>query len=284
MEATIYIDILFFWEMVIDCFLLWATGQINGFHAKKWRLFIGGFLGAFVHCLMIIVFYPNDGGVFLSVGLLFLGLSVAYLPKNMKNFSRLFFTALFTSFLLGGGLNVIFTLTQAQSMLGSGLILKQTFFPWQLLVWGIVVSYILLKLSGKWIESHIRRRRDFCTVYIRKDGRWVEGRVLIDTGNGLKKDGKGVIVMEIQVVLSLFSAEDGEKIMRGNRDAFIPMHYSSLGNTQGALWGFIAEECRICFGEKAVRHEKLYIGISFDLFSGAYEGLLPPSLLEEGIL
>ncbi|WMI82125.1 sigma-E processing peptidase SpoIIGA [Anaerotignum sp. MB30-C6] len=281
MEASIYIDVLFFWELVMDFFLLWAAGRISGFQAKKWRLFLGALLSALCHCLLLVLFYPNNGGIFTSFWLLILGLSAAYLPKSMKNFVRLFFTALFSSFLLGGGLNVLFTATQAQRMLGEGLILKQKFFPWQYLVWGIAVSYILLKLGGKWIEAHIRRRRDFCTVYIRKNGRWAEGRVLIDTGNGLRRDGKGVIVMEIGMVLPLFSSEDGEKMIGGVRDGLVPMHYTSLGNPEGALWGFITDECRICFGGKVIRHEELYIGISFEFFTGAYEGLMPPCLLEE---
>lgn len=281
MEASIYIDVLFFWELVMDLFLLWAAGKISGFRAKKWRLFLGAFLSALCHCVLLVLFFPNNGGIFLSFGLIILGISVAYMPKSFKNFVRLFFTALFASFLLGGGLNVLFISTQAQKILGDGLILKQRFFPWQYLIWGIAVSYILLKLGGKWIEAHIRRRRDFSTVYVRKNGKWVEGRVLIDTGNGLKRDGKGVIVLEIGMLLPLFSTEEGQKIMNGLRDDLVPMHYTSLGNPEGALWGFIADECRICFGEKTIVYKDLYIGISFELFTGAYEGLMPPCLIEE---
>ncbi len=281
MEASIYIDVLFFWEWMMDLFLLYAAGRISGFQAKKWRLFLGGFLSALCHCLLLAFFFPTNGGIFFSFALLTLGLAVAYLPKSLKNFVRLFFTALFASFLLGGGLNVLFTATQAQKALGSGLILRQKFFPWQYLLWGIAVSYILLKISGKWIESHIRRRKDFCTVYIRKNNRWAEGRALIDTGNGLKRDGKGVIVMELGTVLPLFSQDEGEKLIRGERDNLEPMHYTSLGNPEGALWGFVAEECKISFGEKTLAYHELYIGISFDFFKGGYEGLIPPCLLEE---
>lgn len=281
MEASVYIDVVFFWEWIMDLFLLYAAGRISGFRAKKWRLIVGALLSALCHCLLLIFLFPNNGGIFLSFALLILGLGVAYFPKSPKNFCRLFLTALFASFLLGGGLNVLFTVTQAQKALGSGLILRQGFFPWQYLIWGIAVSYILLKIGGNWIETHIRRRRDFCTVYIRKNSKWVEGRVLIDTGNGLKKNGKGVIVMELSTVLPLFSAEEGEKLICGEREHLEPMHYTSLGNPEGALWGFLAEECKICFGEKTISYHGLYIGISFDFFKGGYEGLIPPCLLEE---
>lgn len=281
MEASIYIDVLFFWECLMDLFLLWAAGRISGFKAKKRRLFLGAFLSALCHCLLLVLCFPNNGGIFLSFALLILGLSVAYLPKSIKNFVRLFFTALFASFLMGGGLNVLFMSTQAQRVLGQGLIVSHKFFPWQYLIWGIAVSYILLKISAKWVEAHIRRRRDFCTVYIRKNGKWAEARGLIDTGNGLKKDGKGVIVMEIGTVLPLFSAEEGESILVGAKDSLVPMHYTSLGNPEGDLWGFVADECRICFGEKTKKYKGLYIGISFEFFTGAYEGLVPPCLLEE---
>ena len=281
MEASIYIDILFFWEFTMDLFLLWATGRISGFRAKAWRLFLGALLAALCHCLLLIFLFPYSGGFFVSLALLLVGLSVAYLPKNIKNYMRLFFTALFTTFLLGGGLNVLFMSTQVQKVLGTGIIFRQKFFPWQYLLWGIAVSYIALKAGAHWIEAHITRRREFCTVYIRKDKKWVEGRCLIDTGNGLKKDGKGVIVMELGTVLPLFSQEDSERLILGERNGLLPINYTSLGNTDGALWGFIARECKICFGEKTIDHKELYIGISFDFFKGGYEGLVPPCLLEE---
>ncbi len=281
MEASIYIDIVFFWEFTMDLFLLWATGRIIGFRAKAWRLFLGALLSALCHCLLLVFLFPMNGGFFVSLVLLIIGLSAAYLPKSIKNFTRLFFTALFASFLLGGGLNVLFMSTQAQKLLGSGLILRQKFFPWQYLLWGIALSYVVLKVGAHWIETHIRRRRDFCTVYIRKESRWVEGRCLIDTGNGLKKDGKGVIVMELGVVLPLFSQEDGEKLLLGEKTGLVPVNYTSLGNPEGALWGFVARECKISFGEKTINHKELYIGISFDFFKGGYEGLIPPCLLEE---
>ena len=37
-------------------------------------------------------------------------------------------------------------------------------YPWQMLVWSVGMAYALLKLGGKWIESHIQRRREFCTI------------------------------------------------------------------------------------------------------------------------
>lgn len=281
MEASVYIDVVFFCEWIMNLFLLWAAGHISGFSAKKRRLLLGAFLAAFCHCVQLVFFFSYRAKLLQSLGLLLLGLLAAYYPKNFKNLLRLLLSALCASFLLGGGLNVLFATTQMQTAFGEGLILRQKFFPWQYLLWGIAMGYICLKGAARWLEANIRRRRDFCTVYIRRSGKWIEGRTLIDTGNGLKREGRGVIIMEVGTLLPLFSAEEGERMLSREREGLLPADYTSLGNPEGKLWGFIADECKISFGEKMIVHDKLYIGITFRLFTGAYEGLLPPCLIEE---
>ncbi|MBR4015325.1 MAG: sigma-E processing peptidase SpoIIGA [Anaerotignum sp.] len=284
MEASVYIDVLFFITWGMQSFLLWMAGRFAGFRAKKWRLLMGGFLSAMLYCLWLWVFRRN-GGILLSFLLLLCGLGAAYLPKQWKNFLRLFFAAWGASFLLGGGIAVLFTLTQSQRLLGEGLILRQNnLYPWQLLLWAIAMAYILMRATAKWVEAHIQRRREFCSVVIFWRGRRAEGRVLIDTGNGLRQeDGRGVVVLESAAVRSLFSPEEQMALLSGERRglALESLAFTSLGNPDGRLWGIRAERLELFFGEQTICHKDIFVGISFEGFTGAYEGLTPPCLLEE---
>ena len=212
MEPKIYIDIVFPVTWGMDAFLLWMAGRILGLRRKRWRFALGGLFAAVCDCAWLF-FLQRSGGALFSLLLLAGGVFIAYTPKSGKIFLRLIWTTLLSSFLLGGGAQLLFTFTQAQRLFGQGLIVEQI-YPWWLLPWAVLLAYVLLKLGAGWMETHICRRREFCTAAVFRQGRCAEVRVLIDTGNGLKQaDDRGVAILEMQAVLPLFSAEEG--VQRG---------------------------------------------------------------------
>ena len=105
--------------------------------------------------------------------------------------------------------------------------------------------------------------------------------MLIDTGNGLKEGGQGVPVVQISTLLPLFSKEEQVRLLSGNRMGLEWMAFTSLGNPDGRLWGIRAEKLVLSFGEKQIIHKNIFVGINENDFTGAYEGLVPPCLLEE---
>ena len=279
MEATIYIDVVFLVSWGMHTFLLWSAGRIAGFSTKTWRAMLGGFFSAFIYCLELCLF-RGDSGILLSVFLLGLGLVFAYYPKQGRNWCRLFVSVWAVSFLMGGAVNVLFTLTQAQGLFGKGFMIQQT-YPWWFSPWAVGMAYICLKISAKWLQANIQRRKEYCTAYILWRGKGLENRVLIDTGNGLVERGRGVAVIQLSAMLSLFSEEEQMQIFSGNMQGLDWMSYSSLGNPDGRLWGIRCEKLILSYGEKKIIHKNIFVGINFEDFAGAYEGLVPPCLLEE---
>lgn len=283
MEASIYIDVLFFTNWGMNSFLLWAAGRLAGFRTGKARILLGGFLSSFLYCIWI-YFSRRNGGLLLSFLLMAAGIGGAYLPKRGKSLLRLFAAAWAVSFLMGGTAAALFTLTSVQKMLGHGIILRinSALFPWQMLVWSVAMAYALLKLGGRWVEAHIQRRREFCTVSITWRSRKTEGRALIDTGNGLRQeDGRGVAVLEFAALQPLFTPEESMALLQGGREGLSALPFTSLGNPDGCLWGIRAEKLEISFGETKRSHKDIFVGMTFEAFTGAYEGLLPPCLLKE---
>lgn len=275
----LYIDVVFLVSWGMDLFLLWAAGRISGFAAKKWRLFLGSLLSAGLYCLFFCLF-GMGGGSLLSLMLLSLGLFLSYYPKLGRNWLRLFAAAWAGSFLMGGCVNMLFTLTQVQRIFGRGLVVEKN-YPWWLLPWAVGMAYALLKWSGRWLEANIQRRKEYCTATIHWRDRRMEGRMLIDTGNGLREGGRGVAVMELLAILPLFSREEQVQVLSGSRSGLEWMAFTSLGNPDGRLWGIRAEKLILSFGETRIVHKNIFVGINEDEFSGAYEGLVPPCLLEE---
>ena len=71
------------------------------------------------------------------------------------------------------------------------------------------------------------------------------------------------------------------RILCGDMSGLEWMSFTSLGNPEGRLWGIRAEKLVLFFGEKKIIHKSIFVGISMEDFTGAYEGLVPPCLLEE---
>lgn len=281
MEQYIYIDILFLFEGLIHCFLLFSAGRFCGVYRKFYIILLGGLLCSLVHIIWLIIFFPSEGGVILSLISISLGIIITYFPKNLIQFSRLVIASLFSSFMLGGGINVLFMTGKTQEFLGQGLTIKPITFPWYYLVWSTILGYLIIKKCEKYIESHITKRSEFTTVILKKNNKVVEGFTLIDTGNGLEYKGKGVIIMDFAVVMGLFDYKEVEKILKGDRCLFTSLKYNSLGNDGGDLWGFQVEECICKFGESSIVHKDFFIGISFEGFVGDYDGLTPTYIFKE---
>ena len=280
-DAVLYIDVLFFARLTADVFLLWAAGRLADVRVKKSRLFFGGLLSASVS-LAYLVWFGKEGGTGLLLLLMILGLFGTYVPRRGRVLLRVFFSEWLTAFLLSGAVTAVLRFPGAQKLWRYGVLSGFPVLPWQILLWSIAVSCILLRAGGKWIEAHLSKRQEYCTFLIRNGTRKAEGRALIDTGNGLRhKDGRGVAVLELSAVLSLFSAEEGGSLLAGDVSLLESIPFASLGNPEGRLWGFRAEEFRLFFGGRQTVHRNIFTGISFDLFSGAYEGIIPTSLSEE---
>lgn len=279
MEPTIYIDVIFLVSFGMHTFLLWAAGRLAGFSVGNGRLFLSAFLTALIYCLCLCFFQRNGGFLFFCF-LLSAGLFGAYYPKQGRNWLRLFGAGWAASFLMSGCISMLFTMTQAQRMLGQKIIIQKG-YPWWLLPWSVGMAYFLLKGSAKWLEANIIRRKEYCTARILWNGRGVEGRMLIDTGNGLKEKGRGVAVVQISALLPLFAKEKQVHILSGDMSGLRWMSYSSLGNPDGRLWGISVEKLILCFGERKIIHRNIFVGINMEEFTGAYEGLVPPCLLEE---
>ena len=279
MEPTIYIDMVFLVSWGMHGFLLWMAGRIAGFSARKWRLATGGFLSATCYCLWLWVRGTN-GGFFLSLFLLGIGLLVSYYPKQGRNWLRLFGGSWAASFLLGGGMQTLFTMTGLQMLMGSGITIQRV-YPWWILPWSVFAAYICLKLGANWLQANIVRRKEYCTAAVLWRGKGVEGRMLIDTGNGLKEKGKGVAVVQLSAILPLFTREEQIRILSGDQDWLEGLAYTSLGNPDGRLKGIRAEKLILRFAEESIIHKNIFVGINMEDFTGAYEGLVPPCLLEE---
>lgn len=284
METIIYIDVIFILQGAIHCFLLKTASKISGYNYYNWfTLLLGGFVASLCHILWLIFFFPNNGGILLSFFTISISILISFSPKTLSYFIRIFLSSIFASFLFSGGLNILFMVGKTQHFLGQGITVLPITFPWYYLLWGTIVGYIIIKKCDKWITNHITKRQEFCNITIFKKDKNTTAYLLIDTGNTLVFENQGIVIVEFATLINLFTYEEIQEILTGNRNLLTPFPFNSLGNTSDNLWGFKADKVIVYFGEKKIIHNDFWIGINFQGFTGGFEGLAPTDLISNNI-
>ena len=97
-------------------------------------------------------------------------------PKSFYGFFQLLVALGVASFLLGGFLEMLFAFTDAQRFLGKGLTISVSMMPWQRLLWGCLLFYILLKAGAGWLERHGKNRGQYCRIILESGGKTEIGR------------------------------------------------------------------------------------------------------------
>lgn len=285
METSLYIDVIFVLQGAMHCFLLYCADKLSGYAYRNiFYLFLGGFVASLCHILWLVIFFPKTGGLLLSCCILTLAILICFLPKTIQQFTRIFIASIFASFLLGGGMNVMFMTGEVQKFLGEGVVVKPITFPWYYLIWGTCIGYIFIKKCSKWVENHITYKQNFCSIILEKGGKTISAYTLIDTGNSLKYENQPIIIIEFATLMNLFSHEECVEILQGNRELLTPFSFSSLGNNSDKLWGFKADKCILSYGNTKIIYSDFWIGIQFDSFVGGFDGIVPPNIVKEVIL
>ena len=256
----LYIDVVFLVNGICSCLALWTAGRILSRRCHWWRLILGGFVPSLFFCLLLV--FGIKAGFVLSAVMMIMGLEIAYFPKSFYGFFQLLVALGVASFLLGGFLEMLFAFTDAQRFLGKGLTISVSMMPWQRLLWGCLLFYILLKAGAGWLERHGKNRGQYCRITVESGGKTVNGTGFLDTGNELR-------------------TEVGKSLPEKEASFFSQMPFAAVGTSSGMLTLFMAERLTVTQGKISRKYEQMPIGIYMDRFTGGSAALVPPVLLEE---
>lgn len=289
---TIYIDVLFAVNGIVNFMLLLATSKISKIQTHTWRLFIGAFLGA---VYAVCMFFPQIEALYTIVSKIafsFVLIAVTFTIKKVKHFLKTVFIFYITSFIFGGiALGLFYFIG-----FGKGTVISNGIFyfnlPWRILAVSSAVAYGIIRLVWKTLKSD--RMRDYKRIDVYLKGNKVSLNALVDTGNMLSDpvSKMPVIVAEFDVVapilpqsfISLYEAlsSSPENIILENKDSYLASRlriipYSSLGTADGMLIGMKPDSVKI--GKSF--YDDIIIGIYNSKLSKNmdYNALLNPEII-----
>lgn len=212
MQYTVYVDVLFLVNLVMDYVLLWAVCAVMGLPRKKMRLGLAAALGAGWVCVIAIFSLPPTlEGVLTWLGISSLMVWIACRPRKFSDLLNRLSVLYLVAFLAGGGLNIIYFHTSV------GVYLKQVILGIRkadssgmgVILGGIAMTLAVTKILNT-MEKQKKRRKNRYTAELYFGERRVLVDGFIDTGNRLKEPitGKIVHILQEDVAASLMSGED----------------------------------------------------------------------------
>ena len=204
---TVYIDVLLFFNAVINYLLLLAAAKIVGVPLKTGRHILASGVGALTS---LYILAPPLGSVAeIAVRLIFAAAIVfsGFGFKSLKRFLRLIAVFFAVTFGFGGAMLALYTYVSPPGMVVSGGVVYFDISPPVLILTTAVAYGILLLIKRVTAKTAPAARRTGLTVSV--PGVTVRLNAMIDTGHSLRDPftGNPVVLIDAASAKSLFSTD-----------------------------------------------------------------------------
>jgi stage II sporulation protein GA (sporulation sigma-E factor processing peptidase) len=295
----VYAEYLLIENAIINYIILYVTKRFTRTETSKFRLIVASIIGALY---TFVVFFPSLNfmtkfSVKVSISILIIIL--AFNPEKFKKFIRLFITFYIVNFVFAGATLAIFYFFDSNVIFYNGAFYLKD-FPYQLLVLGIIVSFVLVKYAYSYFVLKINKNDVLINVTINLNNKNANIVALVDTGNSLKepisqrpvmiveflaiKDILPVKIQEIYIERKELNLDLVSKVMSeiNNEMQLRLIPFKSIGRENGILLGFKPDE--IIINNENIENKstkEIIVGIYNSKLSGneKYRGLLNPEIL-----
>ena len=270
---TIYIDIVFFENLIMNSIIIYATSIILKLKPKMIRVVISSAIGS----IYAIITYVTELSIYTSIiskGILAIVMVyIAFNPQNMKNMWKQLLIFYLTSFVFGGvALYLIYFIKPQDVFIKNGIFVGD--YALKAIFLGAIIAFIIIKISIKIVKTKINAKDMFCKIRIKLNGKEIETKAMIDTGNLAKEPitNTPVVIVESSLLEKILPKEilnsidnilagklDGVKEEYISRLRCIP--FSSLGKQNGMLLGIKADEIVVEKEEENKISKNVIIGV-----------------------
>ena len=283
---VIYADVILAVNFLMNISVLWGAGQLSGRSSKLWRLILAAFAMALIH-VGLMVYVQNTLAVNLtaSLGMICLGVLIAFKPVRIEHLPRLVCMCYIVAFALGGMGMAFFYFVSTGASLQPAL---PASFSLNILLAVVASFYIAVRIIRYFYAGVGVRKQVFYDVEVYLDGNQAKFRALLDTGNSLREpiSNLPVIVAELaglgsSVPPSLDALlENTQSISPSTQTRIRMIPFRALGTNNGMLVGFKSDRVEIIReGERIVVDGAIIGVINSRIGGGSYQGLLNPEIL-----
>ena len=297
---TVYLDIVFFENVLMNYIIIFATGVVIRDECRKWRIFAASVLGAAYTVVMYLNVIPIYSNFVMKIVLSVVIVYVAFKVKSFKKLVKNLIIFYLVSFVFGGCVFALMYFLQPQmAQIRNGVFVGA--YPIKIALIGGLVAFVVLQISFRIVKTKFSKKDMIFDVQVVINEKIVKVKALLDTGNLLKDPITGfpVIVVEhksLRGVIPEKILNNLDNILGGDIDEltkdeqfsktisrFRMIPFSSLGKQNGLLFGIKADCVNIILDEKIDKVNNAIIGIYDKSFTknGAYTAIFGLDMLEQ---
>lgn len=269
----VYIEVVLLDNFGMDLLILWLTAALNRTKTPGWRLIAGSILGSvFALCLPQIRWEGLPLVLFKTFcGVLIYGAGVESGPHFFRGLG-LFFAL---TFLLGG---VCAALYQMSTDILVGFSYEG--FPVGLLALGGLGGGVGGLKLFRWLERKKKLGGLLKELVITCGEHTLKTSALLDTGNLVVKDGKGVCIITYDAAARLFGEDFLGLYLKAGEEDYIELVRAH--DKKRKILSFIADRVDILDCGQTFSRRQVCFGVTLKRFRDAdrYEVLLPASVME----
>ena len=274
---TIYIDVVFLENLVMNSIILIATGIILKKKLKWIRILLASSLGAIYTIIGYISVLEIYSNLMLKIILSILIIYIAFNSQTVKQLWKDVLIFYLTSFVFGGvAFALIYVVKPQDILMKNGLFLGT--YPLKTVLLAAIVAFIIIIAAFAIVKTKFSKKDMFCDVEVELNNKKIKTRAMIDTGNLLKEPitNTPVIVLEHTLLYECVPKEildNLENILGGElvkipekiRNEYISklklIPFASLGKQNGMLVGIKADSLKVIQDEQEKESKNVIIGI-----------------------
>ena len=260
MVYTIYIDVLFILDFIIDYLILYAVAKITGARILRFKFALSAMLGAVVSVLSLFADFFASLPMMLISAYLMVGISFGF--RRWKHL--LVFLGVGAAF--GGMVFAINYITENTLVISL-----------ETLIIASVASYVILFFAFRKSATGTTRK-EYVPVEVRHGGKKAAFYALADSGNSLTDaiTNTAVLIAELEALRGLFEREEYEMLRESSVEEIIlkgggkyrPIPFKTVGG--GGLLPAFCPERVLCNG----KDRSILIGISKDKIGENHSGII----------
>ena len=294
---TIYIDIIFLENIIMNSIILYATSIIIKQKTKFFRIIISSGIGAIYSIALYLTNLKIYTSIISKIILSIIMIYIAFKPSNFKNVFKQVVIFYLTSFIFGGvALNLIINFNSDKISIKNGIYTGEDVF--KVIILGAIFALIIVKISIKIIKNKLIPKDMYCKIKMKINEKTVETKAMIDTGNLVKEPITNipVVIVESSLLNGIIPKEildNLENILCGNlsnisleiqNEYFTKLRcipFSSLGKENGMLVGIKIPEILVQKDDEEKKTSNIIIGLYNKTLTkrGEYRALVGADLI-----
>ncbi len=278
---TIYLDIVFLENALMNYIILYATGFVQKRKMKNFKLIISSVLGALYAIISYLKIIPIYSTLFMKILLSVIMIYVAFNNENAKQLLKNLLLFYLASFVIGGcALAMLYMISPKRVSFQNGVLVGT--YPMKITLIAGLVGFFIIQYSFSLNKRQMKIKDLLCELEIVVNNKKVKMKGYIDSGNTLKDpiSKKPVIIVEKDVMQEII---DVNKLLGGDENLKIRLiPFKSIGKQNGMLIGIRPEYVKIKYNENQIITKKVIIGIYDKKISKNYSALIGLEILEGG--